>query len=321
MTEYLGTMASSARDVAVRNLWMDRTSLLVISHLREAGVASVLLKGPSTAQWLYAPGERSYVDLDILIHPDDAARADAVLKELGYSDPRKGALPEELDDHSWTYRPSGGWDGRRSEVDLHYSLNGVPVPPAQVWRELSEHTTPLSLAGGTVTALDEVGRALVLVLHAGRDVLRKRQSFEDLRRLVAALPEQAWPEVMALAARLEALEPLAVGLMLLDDGRERLTRLGVPEPTRITSLLYRPDVPVTAHRVQQLLGERNLRAKARLAWRELWPTQVWLRWWAGETGLATDSVPVLRVRRVGHVLRSTPAALSGWRLARRAARG
>jgi hypothetical protein len=302
-------------------MWMDRTSLQVISRLRSAGVESILLKGPSTARWLYGPGERSYVDLDVLIDRANAARADAVLRELGYVDPRDGALPEELDDHSWTYRPTGGLDGLRGEIDLHYSLNGVPVPPLVVWEELSKHTAPLSLADGVVPALDEVGRALVLVLHAGRDVLRKRQSFEDLRRLVKALPEQTWPEVVALATRLEALEPFAVGLMLLEDGRARLARLGVPEPALITSLLYRPDVPVTAHRVQQLVSERGVRAKARLAWRELWPTEVWLRWWSEEAGFAADSLPRLRLRRMRHVVSATPAALSGWRRVRRAARG
>jgi hypothetical protein len=54
---------------------------------RAAGVALVPLKGSALhALGLYAPGERPMADIDLLVHPGDAARASGLLRELGYVD-------------------------------------------------------------------------------------------------------------------------------------------------------------------------------------------------------------------------------------------
>ena len=52
---------------------------------RSADLALVPLKGTALhALGLYAPGERPMADIDLLVHPDDAPRAAALLCELGY---------------------------------------------------------------------------------------------------------------------------------------------------------------------------------------------------------------------------------------------
>jgi hypothetical protein len=54
---------------------------------RAAGVALVPLKGSALhALGLYAPGERPMADIDLLVHPGDAARAGGLLRGLGYAD-------------------------------------------------------------------------------------------------------------------------------------------------------------------------------------------------------------------------------------------
>jgi hypothetical protein len=309
------------RLVAVRTLWIDRTSKQVLDSLTAEGIETVLLKGPTTARWLYRPGERNYLDLDVLIDAVDTARVDRVLRESGYRDTRKGARPDELDDHAWNYRRLPGGDPRPGvEIDLHYTLPGAKAPASTVWAELSRSSTPFPLCGGVVTALDEVGRALVLVLHAARDARRKQQSFEDLRRLVEHLPDEKWVVVAGLARRIGALESFAAGLLLLDDGAERLARLGVPRPALRATMLYSRAVPITAHRVEQLATTRGVVAKTRLAARELWPTPAWLTWWAQEEGMDADARLALRVRRIAGVLRATPEAVAAWLRVRRAFR-
>jgi hypothetical protein len=286
----------------------------VLEALADAGIEAVLLKGPSTAAWLYAPGERSYVDLDVLVGEADFERLDVVLRRLGYRDPIADAAVGERNDHAVSYFPV---DAARAtvgatEVDVHFTLPGTLAPPTEVFAELRRRTVAFSLAGGTVPALDHVGRALVLVLHAARDARRKPQSFEDLVRLVGALPDDAWPQAAALARRLGAEESFAAGLLLLDDGRSRLADLGLAEPTHMAALLHRPDVPFTAHRLEKLTQVPGWRPRAAMAARELWPTTDWLRWWAGEVGLPATHPTLLRARRITHVLRSAPPALRAW---------
>jgi hypothetical protein len=54
---------------------------------RAAGVTLVPLKGAALhAMGLYAAGERPMADIDLLVHPGDARRAAALLRELGYVD-------------------------------------------------------------------------------------------------------------------------------------------------------------------------------------------------------------------------------------------
>ena len=70
--------------VAGRTLALDATAARVAKALGERGIRSLLLKGPSLAQWLYGDGPyRDYVDVDLLVSPEDFVGAGKVLTELG----------------------------------------------------------------------------------------------------------------------------------------------------------------------------------------------------------------------------------------------
>src|SRR4051812_33541241 len=59
-----GSPALDRRVVAVmRKMRMDLAIAEVVEALRDAGIPCILLKGPSTARWLFDPGElRTYID-------------------------------------------------------------------------------------------------------------------------------------------------------------------------------------------------------------------------------------------------------------------
>src|SRR4051812_2992968 len=105
---------------------MDQVAARVVLEVREAGVRSILLKGPALARWLYADGSpRTYFDCDLLVAVDDFAFAEATLQELGFE---QGADDQDLPGwqlpaYEWR-QPSG------AKIDLHRTLTGVGATPA-----------------------------------------------------------------------------------------------------------------------------------------------------------------------------------------------
>src|ERR687893_43534 len=86
-------LAATARGLAV-----DAVSAEVLDALRAAHVPTILLKGPSVAEWLYHQGPgRSYLDTDVLVAPPALADAERVLAELGFQQcavvGERGAVP------------------------------------------------------------------------------------------------------------------------------------------------------------------------------------------------------------------------------------
>ena len=56
---------------AARSLQLDLVAAEVGTALRDAGVAFILLRGPSLTRWLYPPHRgRLYVDVDLLLAPE-----------------------------------------------------------------------------------------------------------------------------------------------------------------------------------------------------------------------------------------------------------
>lgn len=69
-----------------RNFAIDALTAEVVSAFTGEGIGTVVLKGPVLARWLY-PGEvRPYVDSDLMVAPDDRARAVGVLERLGFAE-------------------------------------------------------------------------------------------------------------------------------------------------------------------------------------------------------------------------------------------
>src|SRR5256885_8541101 len=118
--------ASSRLAAAARTLAVDALSAEAIAALRDAGVRSILLKGPALARWLYDDGSlRAYGDCDLLVDPRDVERAGQVLRRLGFS-----PFGERADAYTSAMAPphAEGWTrgARKGEmVDLHDGLFGA----------------------------------------------------------------------------------------------------------------------------------------------------------------------------------------------------
>ena len=204
--ELLTTAKALAADAATRE---------VVRAWRARGIDSILLKGPTTAEWLYPHAARGYADTDLLVAPDRVLPAAAVLQELGFAPVR-----QHVSDHAHPWVRASD----QAAVDLHVTVWGPSRNPQWVWAELQDWVVPFALGQQTVRALSLPARALHITLHAAQHRDTPRQP-EDLRRLLAQASVAQWREAERLADRLWALMPMAIGLGLEPDGERLLAEL------------------------------------------------------------------------------------------------
>jgi len=233
----------------------------VVAEWSQRGIDSILLKGPTVAEWLYPDRSRGYVDIDLLVDPERVLDAAEVLGELGFA-AFDGHV--SLHAHPWVRTRDG------AEIDLHVTLWGPRRPAGQVWSELRAMTVPRRIGAVSVPALDLPARALHVVLHAAQHVELGKPR-EDLRRALELVPFEVWQAAAALADRLWALPAMAEGLALEPAGQALARRLrlvraaafaerfGAPHAIGLARLI---ETPGWRNRLS-LLGRGLIRALAR----------------------------------------------------------
>jgi hypothetical protein len=290
-----------------RRLTLAGTAARVVRALNEAGVRSLLLKGPTLAD-LY-DGVRQYSDIDLLVEPETTGAAEGALLSLGF-------VLRDDDPHSCVYWRQG------VDVDLHSTLVGVQVSSARLWEVLGAETEVNIIGAERVEVLNAPARALHVVLHAAQHGLQEPKPREDLRRALERVPEETWADARRLAVALDAQAVFWTGLSMEPAGRELSSRLElVKGPSRTETELRASTAPPTAVGLLRLAETPGLGAKLKLIWREAFPSSAYLRTWSplarrGRVGLALAHVwrPIWILIRLG-------PALAAIMRARRAARG
>lgn len=248
----------------------------VASTLGDAGIRSLILKGPSIGRWLYRETQaRSYADSDILVAPGDISAAEKVIVTLGY----RRQLENLMGDRPWGalywMRPHDG-----AALDLHRTLTGIEISPETAWLLLSEETEILSLRGVEIEVLNQPARALHLALHAADHGFTSDRPLKELALALDALPEDLWSRAASLAAKLEATAAFAAGLRLVPEGAQLAARLRMPDNDSVEVALRAS--PATRHALglQWLLQARGPGAKASLLARKLVPPPAYMRVWS-----------------------------------------
>lgn len=300
---------------AARALRLDGVAGVAISRLRAAGVASILLKGPTIASWLYTDGEtRPYWDIDLLISPANLETAKLVLAAMGFVHTMRGAHPAEVGPREQElFGPDGVC------IDLHIGLLGVDAPEQRCWEVLVQHTEPFRLPGGVeATALDLPARTMHLALHVAQNGPIDVKALGDLERGVGRVDREGWRAAAELATELDAIEAFAAGLRLVPQGAALADELSLTRRMTVELALRTHSAPQTAIFFERLAGAPGARKKVTLLARKLFPTAVWLR---ANSGLARRGRLGLLCARGTHpwsVLRRFPGAFLEWRAARRA---
>jgi hypothetical protein len=218
----------------------------VVAALNAWGIDSILLKGATTADWLY-PGEvRAYSDADLLVTPAQASRAAEVLTRLDF----EVGAPDSPHARPWVR----ALDGAR--IDLHHTVWGPHRPPEAVWRELRAWVEADRIASTPVHVLNLPARALLIGLHAAQHRHNSVKAREDLRRAALKAPIPVWRQAEHLADRLLAVGELADGLMLEPEGRMVLEQLPLARAVALVNA-GGPRRAIVRARVREAQGARR----------------------------------------------------------------
>lgn len=304
---------SSRASTVASNLRIDAATAEVARTLETAGIRFLLIKGPSTARWLYPEGTREYADSDLLVEPARWEQAGDVLASLGFANRMDdGGMPE------WWREHSNDWwralDG--VSVDLHRSLPGVLTDPEAAWQVLAESSEALTVARARVTILGIHARTMLIALHAAHHGARWNPALEDLERALSLLDDTVWSAAAELADRLDANDAFRAGLRLTPRGTALASRLHLPDGISVETALRASTPPPVALGIERVAQAPTARARTSMILLKLFPPAEFMRHWDPAAGDSRLRLLRAYVRRPFWIIRRAPGGWRAWRDAR-----
>lgn len=304
---------------AAQVLRVDRVTAEVAGLFEDAGIRTILMKGPTVRRWLYPDGGRSYTDSDLLVRTADLERAQAILSEAGFRRPGKQrAFQDPQPGYGWIRDADGG------QVDLHESIHGVGVDPPAFWDGVVPELEHMTIGGRRVEVFGLRARLLHVVLHAAQHAEDRPTTHADLDRAVESAAPGLWAAALDLATELDALEAFRRGLALAERGGEMARSLGIEpwvDPGPSTEQVVRrtmPREPVVGG-LAWLLKTKGLRKKASLVVYRVLAKES-LRAWTPLAGRGWWGLALARIARPFWLLAQLPRAVPRLVRARRQAR-
>jgi membrane-associated phospholipid phosphatase len=205
-----GRIRALHRGKLLRVMALEQELIGIIERLSDAGIDSRVLKGSACANLDYPdPALRSFIDVDLLLRPEDIDRAVALLADAGYhrtlAEPRPG-FDRRYDKGLTMITPSG------FELDLHRTFVlgpwGMRVDLPGLWTEYQEY----SLGGHPLRALSAPNRFMHACYHAALgDWPLRLGSLRDIAEIVGRMgPEHARLRSLAESWGVEAVVAAAV---------------------------------------------------------------------------------------------------------------
>lgn len=210
---FLAEMQRLYRLNARRNLRLTGELLQVLALLESHGIPAIPIKGPVLAQVAYGDlALRQFIDLDIMLRPQDIDPAGDLLVAAGYR--RQHAFTRKQEQ----VRRKNFYDvsflhPQREKLEVHWRLldhQGGGPEAAEAFRR----RVPVDLAGKTVYSLAPEDMLLLLCLHATFHYWSGICYINDVARVVQSQGPWDWPGLIARAARVGMRRRLLLGLRL-----------------------------------------------------------------------------------------------------------
>jgi Uncharacterised nucleotidyltransferase len=211
----LGRLRDEFRLHTARNLYLTGELERVVTLFEAEGVPVVPYKGPSLAAYAYGNLTlRRYVDLDVLVHMEDVARAKELLARRGFQ-PRLRLTPaqERVLLRSQHNLPFTREDGLLL-VELHWELAQRRYASAASEESLWSRLVDVKLGGREVKGLSAEDLLLSLCVHGTKHLWERLAWVCDVSELLNARPQLDWPFVLRQARETRTERMLLLGLRL-----------------------------------------------------------------------------------------------------------
>ena len=180
--------------LVARQQVMEKHVSRVLEALAGAHVRATILKGPVIDRWVYrVTGQRTFTDIDVLVHPVDLPKAIEVLQE----DPMVRSIPPRGPKADKRNIPMADPSGVHFTLDLHWDLFSYSqlqgaADGATEWAwDAAEGPSRTKL--GTMWRLPEAARVNFLCTHALLDHRFRLILFRDLTEV--ALRDPDWDAI------------------------------------------------------------------------------------------------------------------------------
>jgi putative nucleotidyltransferase-like protein len=227
--------ALAARQNAIDGLKGIAEVIEISRVLREAGVASVCLKGPTLSRWLYETAAfRRFSDLDIMVSPRDVRAVHEALAPHGYR------LPDSMTLRTARaiYQGLGALPLKRARwypLDVHFRLCHVSFgSPLKTHDVIAESRELDDVAGVRIPSATHA--ALMLLVHASKHLWCTLEMLLAIARVMQRR-DVDWVRVRALARRSGTWNGCTTGLVLAS----ALFRVTLPEEISEHGHLRAPD--------------------------------------------------------------------------------
>lgn len=203
---------------ALRNLFLTRELLKILSDFDAHRITAVPFKGPLLAESVYGDVSlRQFYDLDILVPRQHLQRAKEILLSQGYMPefaltPRQEASYVKCRHHCRLLDTHG-----RTFVELHWRVTDPYLHFSVDRRQLWSRLQPMTLSGTQVMALSREDLFLILCAHGTKHFWARLEWMCDVAELIAVHKGINWQRVMDRARRLGGQRMLFLGLFLASD--------------------------------------------------------------------------------------------------------
>jgi hypothetical protein len=217
-TVQLQKLGGKFRENATRNLLL-AGKLLRISKLFEMeGVPVLAYKGPALAVSAYGNlSLRRFIDLDIIVRRQDASRAGALLKSLGFKTPYKLTPAREKLLFRTQHNLAFTRDGGRMIVELHWDVAAKLFAAAPLEERVWLRAARSKLNGGEVWSLSTEDLLLALCIHGTKHLWERLAWVCDVAELLNSHTNLDWELIFKQASDSHVERMLTLGLRLASE--------------------------------------------------------------------------------------------------------
>jgi hypothetical protein len=217
---------------AARNLSLTRELLSLLSDFSSSGILAVPYKGPVLAEAIYGSlALREFADLDILVRPEDALQARALMLARTYrpqyelTSEHDRAFRRNYCEYTFTHPSSG------TVVEIQWDITPRFFSLTLDREGLEKRLGTVTLLGRETVSLSPEDLLFILCVHGSKHAWSQLEWICGVAELTRIHRHLDWDLVLSLADGSSARRMLGLGLALARD------LLDAELPTRISSIV------------------------------------------------------------------------------------